>query len=61
MRHLHLVLMVTVAHGLVGCASPKAGDKAPSLAGLMLAENDGTRPLTAVTGRPLLIDFWATW
>lgn len=46
-----------------GQASPKAGPQGPQKAAIKITQIDteGLRTLIKPTGRPLLINFWATW
>ena len=47
--------------GLAAAMTPPEGKAAPSMSTMVLDENDKDFRLESLQGRPVLVNFWATW
>ena len=47
--------------GLAAAMTPPEGEAAPSMSTVLLDENDKGFWLESLQGRPVLVNFWATW
>lgn len=47
--------------GLAAAMTPPEGEAAPSMSTVVLDENDKDFRLESLQGRPVLVNFWATW
>ena len=47
--------------GLAAAMTPPEGEAAPSMSTVVLDENDKDFRLKSLQGRPVLVNFWATW